>query len=120
MTFSRNGNDSHRRLPLSAASYGQPISISTTTTNIHTTLTSNQIYDEVWLYASNTGSTNVVLTVTWAGTSSMVMTIPASSGLTLVSPGLLIAGTGSATSSVSAVKDTGTAYVFGYVIRTTI
>lgn len=123
MSFSRNVNDSQKRSALSGAANGQPLSLgsSNSVITVHTTLSSSSVFDEIWIYGSNTGSTNAVVTVSWYGTTSIKLTLPAATGLTLISPGLLLSGTGSATSSVTArdTSSTGNVYLFGYVIRTT-
>jgi hypothetical protein len=66
-------------------------------TTIHTTLADNTKIDEIWLYATNTATTAVQLTVFYGGTATgssqlapIIQTIPALSGLTLVVPGLIL------------------------------
>jgi hypothetical protein len=79
------------------------------------------VLDEVWLYAQNTDTTPRKLTIEWGGTSSpddlIELTIPAESGLTLVAPGLLIKGAGTAlvVRAFAATADVVT--IHGYVNR---
>lgn len=66
-------------------------------TTIHTSSATTTTIDEVWLYATNTATTAVQLTIFYGGTATgsnnyapIVQTIPALSGLTLVVPGLIL------------------------------
>jgi hypothetical protein len=110
---------------LSASTYGQPITISNTASTgnlIHATQTSSTAIDEVWIYATNTSASAVNLTIQYGGTgsvqNSIILPIPATSGLTLVVPGLVLTGTGSASSSVYAYAATASVItVSGYVNR---
>lgn len=88
---------------LSASTDGRAIKVAATAANgttIHTGPTSTSTLHEVWLYAVNTDTTARKLTVQWGGTTSpdddIELTIPAESGLTLVSPGLLLKGNATA------------------------
>lgn len=124
MSFSQNTYVGQQKLQLSGSTAGRPIALgsSGTAVTIHTTSTSSRIYDEIWIYAANTGSTNAVITVSFAGTTAIKVTVPPSSGLTLVVPGTLLSGTGSASSTITVTdtSSTGNAYVHGYVFRTTL
>ena len=91
-------------------------------TAIHTTGTSASIYDEIWLYAYNSSTAAVALTVQYGGTTSpdddLKITIPSLSGLTLVVPGLILAGTGAAGNVIRAYAGTASVItVSGYVNR---
>jgi hypothetical protein len=90
-------------------------------TTIHTTQNSATAFDEVWLYATNTLSAAVVLTIQYGGSSTVnqiQQTIPANSGLTLVIPGLILAGTGSAGNTITAYAGTTNVInISGYVNR---
>ena len=113
------------KLQLSGSSGGRPIKVAATATPgtiIHATGTSASVLDEVWLYAHNSSASAVVLTVEWGGTTSpddlIKLTIPAQSGLTLVVPGLLLAGDGSAARTIRAfAATTNVIVVSGYVHR---
>jgi hypothetical protein len=62
-------------------------------TALHTVAAGTSGLDEVWLYASNSASTTVKLTVEYGGTTSadqIEISIPGESGLVLVSPGLVL------------------------------
>jgi len=82
---------------LSGGTNGRNVKIAATSspgTTIHTADAS--AYDEVWLWACNTSSSDVLLTVQLGGTSSpdddIVLVIPAQSGYFLVVPGLPLTG----------------------------
>ena len=94
----------------------------TTGTTVHSTGTSATIIDEVWLYAYNSSTGPVALTVEYGGTTApdqnIVITIPPTSGLTLVVPGLILTGTGAAANNVTAFAGTANVItVSGYVNR---
>jgi hypothetical protein len=118
---------SFTKVLLSGGSQGKAIKIAATTsgsagTTIHTTGTSSTAIDEVWLYATNSSSLNVVLTIQWGGVTAVdnetKLTIPPNSGLTLVIPGLVLTGTGSAGNVVAAyAATTNVITVSGYVNR---
>lgn len=112
---------------LSGSSQGKAIKISATTsgsngTTIHATGTSSSIIDELWLYAYNSSSSAVVLTIQWGGITAVdneyKLTIPATSGLTLVVPGLVLTGDGTtATTTRAYAATTNVVTVSGYVNR---
>lgn len=91
-------------------------------TTIHATGTSSSVTDEVWLWAVNSSTSNVKLTIQYGDTTSpddeIEFTVPAESGLYLIVPGLVLRGTGAAARTVRAFA--GTANVInigGYVNR---
>ena len=112
---------------LSGSSQGKAIKISATTsgsngTTLHATGTSSSIIDEVWLYAYNSSSSAVVLTIQWGGITAVdneyKLSIPATSGLTLVVPGLVLTGDGTtATTTRAYAATTNVVTVSGYVNR---
>jgi hypothetical protein len=112
---------------LSGSTNGRGILVAATGTpgtTIHATGTSATIEDEIWLYASNTDTTDRKLTIEYGGTSSpndlIELTIKAESGLTLVVPGLILAGTGVAANTIRAfAATTNVINIFGYVNRIT-
>jgi len=64
----------YTKVLLSASSQGQPITVvqtASTGTTIHATGTSSTTIDEVWLYANNTSTSPVLLTVQFGGTGSV-------------------------------------------------
>ena len=94
---------------LSGSTQGKPIKVAataTTGTTIHATGTSSTTIDEVWLYAFNSSTGPVSLTVEYGGTTApdqnIVISVPPTSGLTLVVPGLILTGTGSAANNITA------------------
>lgn len=110
---------------LSGSSVGAPIKVTTTASTgntIHATGTSSSTIDEIWLYANNTSTSPVLLTVQYGGTTSpddnIQITVPAQSGLTLIIPGLVLTGTGSAATTVYAYAATANVInITGYVNR---
>lgn len=110
---------------LSGSTRGRGIKVAATATpgtTIHTTGTSASTIDEVWLYAYNGHSSDVLLTIEYGGTTSpddtIKVTIPAQSGLVLVAPGLTLTGDGSAglvVKAFAAAADVIT--IHGYVNR---
>lgn len=82
---------------LSGSTNGKAIKITGTTsgtTTIHTAVTGTTDWDEIWAYAQNTSATAVDLTIEYGGTTSpdnlIIMSIPAKSGLYLMTPGLIL------------------------------
>jgi hypothetical protein len=84
------------KLPFSGSTNGKAILVSQTATAgnlIHTAQSGTTGLDEVWLYASNSGSTTVKLTVEYGGVTEaehIELNIPGESGLVLVVPGLVL------------------------------
>lgn len=84
---------------LSASTDGRAVKVAATATagtTIHTGSSTSTTYDEVWLYAVNTSTSAVKLTIEWGGTTApddhIELTIAAESGLVLVAPGLVLKG----------------------------
>jgi hypothetical protein len=112
---------------LSGSSQGKAIKIAETTsgsngTTLHATGISSTTIDEIWLYAYNSSSTAVVLTIQWGGITAVdneyKISIPATSGLTLVVPGLILTGDGTnATTTRAYAGTTNVITVSGYVNR---
>jgi hypothetical protein len=116
---------SFSKLKLSGSTNGRGIKVAATAstgTTIHATDTSSSIIDEIWLYAYNSSGSAVQLTIQFGGTTAVdddiKLSIPAASGLTLVVPGLILSGTGSAASTVYAyAATTNVITISGYVNR---
>jgi hypothetical protein len=115
---------SFQKLILSGSTNGRAIKVAATATpgtTIHTGSTNTAVLDEVWLYAQNTDTTARKLTIEWGGTSSpddlIELTIPAESGLTLVAPGLLIKGAGTALVVRAFAASANVVTIHGYVNR---
>jgi hypothetical protein len=90
----------------------------------HVTQSSTADYDEVWLYANNISAADVTVNVYWGNTGSTnylgPINVQAYAGPVLVSPGLILRGTGSTGSPVySTASATGAVNLFGYVNRIT-
>jgi hypothetical protein len=81
---------------LSGSTGGKPIKVTGTNTAgavaVHTPPAGTDIFDAIWLYANNTSTGSVELTVEWGASTdaNIVMSIAAKSGLVLVSPGIYI------------------------------
>lgn len=85
------------RIPLSGSTHGRAIKVAATATAgtlIHTGTSSTTDCDVVTLYAYNSSASSVNLTIEWGGVSDpddlIKLSIPATSGLTLVCPDLVI------------------------------
>jgi hypothetical protein len=69
------------------------------TVTVHTAVagTTAGVFDEIWLYANNTSSSAVKLTIEWgtatAADGNIELTIAAEAGLVLVIPGLILQNT---------------------------
>lgn len=115
----------YTKVPFSAQTNGLPIKVSATAstgTTIHSTGTSASVIDEIWMYAYNSSTSFVTLTIQYGGVTSpdndIKITIPANSGLTLVVPGLILTGTGASASTVYAYAGTtNVVTISGYVNR---
>jgi hypothetical protein len=85
------------RIPLSFSTHGRAIKVAATSspgTDIHTATSSTSDCDVVTLFAYNSSASAVNLTLQWGGTSTpdddIKLSIPATSGLTLVVPDLVL------------------------------
>lgn len=98
---------------LSGSTNGQPILVvatASTGTTIHATGSSASVTDEIHLFAYNSDTAAITLTIQFGGTTSpnndVKISIPALSGLTYVIPGLPLRGTGAAATTVYAYAGT--------------
>ena len=115
----------YTKVLLSGSTQGQPVTVvqtASTGTTIHATGTSSSVIDEVWLYANNTSTSPVLLTVQFGGTASpqnsKPITLSPQSGDVLIIAGLPLTGTGSAANSVYAFAATASVItISGYVNR---
>jgi len=115
----------YTKVLLSGSTQGQPVTVvqtASTGTTIHSTGTSASVIDEVWLYANNTSTSPVLLTIQFGGTASpqnsKPITLSPQSGDVLVIAGLPLTGTGSAANSVYAFAATASVItISGYVNR---
>jgi hypothetical protein len=85
------------RIPLSFSTHGRAIKVAATSspgTDIHTATSSTSDCDVVTLFAYNSSASAVNLTIQWGGTTSVdddiKLSIPATSGLTLIVPDLVL------------------------------
>jgi len=110
---------------LSGSTSGKLIKVAATSgtgTTIHATGTSSSILDEVWIYAVNSDTTSRKLTVQWGGTTDpddlIEFTVQPENGLYVIVPGLILKGTGSAATTVTAFCATANVVMLGgYVNR---
>lgn len=117
----------YSKVKLSGSTNGRGVKVvatATAGTTIHATSTSASVLDEVWLYAYNSDTTAITLTIEWGGTTSpddqIKVSVPPTAGVMLVVPGLVLSGTGSAASTVAAFAGTTNKIVItGYVNRIT-
>jgi len=115
----------YSKILLSGSTVGQPITVAATAstgTTIHATGTSSSIIDEIWLYANNTSTSPVLLTVQFGGTSSpqnsKPITLAPQSGDVLIVAGLPLTGTGSVATTTYAFAATASVItISGYVNR---
>lgn len=85
-----------KQLP-SGSTNGKGIKIAATATAgtlLHTAVSGTSSLDEIWIYAVNSSTSSVKLTIEWgeatAPDGNIEQTIPGEAGLTLVVPGLLL------------------------------
>jgi hypothetical protein len=85
------------RIPLSGSTHGRGVKVAATSsagTTIHTATSSTSDCDVITLYAYNSSGSAVNLTIQWGGTTSVdddiKLSIPATSGLTLIAPDLVL------------------------------
>jgi hypothetical protein len=85
------------RIPLSGSTHGRGVKVAATAssgTTIHTATSSTTDCDVVTIYAYNSSASAVNLTLQWGGTTSVdddiKLSIPATSGLTLIAPDLVL------------------------------
>ena len=92
-------------------------------TAIHTASATATTIDEIWLYAVNTSTSAVKLTIEWGETTApdgnIELTVAAESGLVLVSPGLLLQGNASAKVVRAFAATANVITIHGYVNRIT-
>ena len=92
-------------------------------TAIHTASATATTIDEIWLYAVNTSTSAVKLTIEWgeatAPDGNIELTVAAESGLVLVSPGLLLQGNASAKVVKAFAATANVITIHGYVNRIT-
>lgn len=112
------------KLTLSGSTDGRGIKVGATATpgtTIHTASSTSTHFDEIWLYAVNSDTTARKLTVEFGGTSSpddlIELTVPAESGLVLISPGLVVKGNTTPLVVRAFCATTNVVMIHGYVNR---
>lgn len=117
----------YTKIPLSQNAIGAGIILTSSGvpgTHLHATPSNSVDLDEIWLYANNTGMSDAFLTLYWGATGASnilgPITVQAYAGPTLVSPGLVLEGSGSTASVVYGVSSVPSGInVYGYVNRIT-
>lgn len=116
----------YSKIHLSGSTDGKLIKVvatATAGTTIHTGSSTATTYDEVWLYAVNSDTTDRKLTIEFGGTSSpddlIEQTITAESGLILVVPGLVIKGNATPLLVRAFAASANVVMIGGYVNRIT-
>lgn len=121
----------YSKIVLSGSSEGAPIGVTglavTTANTIHQAVTAG--LDEVWVYAFNTATADMELTVDWGATAANATSaldpwirksIASQDGLHLIVPGLPLQGGRYAQAfATAALTSTGGLHVVGYVNRVT-
>lgn len=106
---------------LSGSTGGKGIAVAATSspgTTIHTASTTLTTTHELWMYASNTGTAAVYLTIQFGNTTSSDATtvyIEPNTGLQLIVPGLILEGAASAYVVRAYATTTNVVNIFGYV-----
>jgi hypothetical protein len=95
------------------------VATATPGTTIHTGSSTAATLQELWLYANNADAAAYDLTIEFGGTTSLQDTIKVSvaakSGLTLITPGLILKGNSSALIIRAFAGTTNKVSIFGYV-----
>lgn len=96
---------------------------STAGTAIHTASTTTTTIDEVWLYAYNNHSADILLTIEFGGATApkdvIKQTVITQAGLVLVVPGLVVQGNATAKVVRAFAATASQISIFGYVNRIT-
>lgn len=90
-------------------------------TAVHTASATSTTVDEIWLYAVNTSTSAVKLTIEWgeatAPNGNIELTVAAESGLVLVTPGLVMQGNATAKVVRAFAATANVIVIHGYVNR---
>ena len=112
---------------LSNSTDGKAIKVAATATagtTIHTGSTTTTTLDEVWLYAVNTSTSSVKLTIEWgeatAPDGNIEVTVLPEAGLVTVIPGLLIKGNATALVVKAFAGTADVICIHGYVNQITV
>ena len=100
------------------------VATATAGTTIHTGSATATTIDEVWLYAVNSSATAVKLTLEWgeatAPDGNIEFTVPAESGLYLITAGLLLQGNATAKVIKAFAATANVIIIHGFVNRITV
>lgn len=115
------------KITLSGSTDGRGIAVDQTAigtgTTIHTASSTATTYDEVWLYASNTHTAAIKLTVGFGGTTDpndlIEVTVQPEAGLVCVAAGLVLKGNATPLVVKAAAGTANEISLFGFVNRIT-
>jgi hypothetical protein len=118
---------SYSKIPLSQTAIGAGILLTSSGVPgvlVHQTNNNSTDVDEIWLYANNTGAADTIMNVYWGltGATNILgpINVQAYAGPTLISPGLVLEGSGSTASVVYANSSVPSGInIYGYVNRIT-
>jgi len=100
------------------------VATATAGTAIHTGSATATTIDEIWLYAVNSSASTVKLTVEWGEASApdgnIELSIPAESGLYLISPGLVLQGNATPKVVKAFASTASVIIIHGFVNRITV
>ena len=111
------------KLPLSAGTNGGSLLVAATSTigtTVHSVSTTVTDTDEIWIWAVNNHTADVVLTVEWTvatAAKNIETTIPFNDGLYQVIPGLIVVGAAGPLLITAFAGTTNIITLFGYVNR---
>ena len=112
---------------LSNSTDGKAVKVAATATagtTIHTGSATATTLDEVWIYAVNSSASSVKLTIEWgeatAPDGNIEFTVPAESGLYLITPGLLLQGNATAKVVKAFAATANVIVIHGFVNRITV
>ena len=92
-------------------------------TTVHTAANVATTIDEIWLYAVNSSTSSVKLTIEWgeatAPNGNIELTVAAESGLVLLSPGLVLQGNATPKAIKAFAATANVVVIHGYVNRVT-
>lgn len=116
----------YSKIALSGSTDGKQIKVGATATpgtTIHTGSSTASTFDEIWIYAVNTDTTDRKLTIEWGGTAApddlIEFTVKAENGLYLIVPGLVIKGNATPLVVRAFAATTNVICLSGYVNRIT-
>ena len=116
----------YSKITLSGSTDGRPIKVAATATpgtTIHTASSTATTYDEIWLWAMNTDTSDRKLTVEFGGVTApddlIEYTVKAENGLYLIVPGLVLKGNATPLVVKAFAASANVVTISGYVNRIT-